>query len=117
MGGLLLLEPGTKVLIEQLHPLMQTEGINSAMGLLKHMKTAYGVAGASVTDYSMIAANEALNSPFLLAVIAAGGLANRHGHSCRLDHGFERCSWPRPYRQGIRIFHGPRKNRSSVPGI
>ncbi len=74
-AGLIIIGTGTKVLIEQLHPLMQTNGIDSAIGLLKHMKTAYGVAGASVTDYSMIAAMEALNSPFLLAVIAAGGLA------------------------------------------
>ncbi|MFO7497426.1 MAG: cation acetate symporter, partial [Desulfobacterales bacterium] len=66
---------GARVLVEQLHPLMQTEGIDNAMGVFKHMQTAYGVAGASVTDYSMIAAMEALNSPFLLSVVAAGGLA------------------------------------------
>lgn len=74
-GGLIIIGTGARVLIETLHPLMQTEGITSAMGVLKHMKTAYGVAGASVTDYSMIAAMEALKSPLLLSIIAAGGLA------------------------------------------
>ena len=73
--GLIIIGTGARVLVEQLHPLMQTEGISNAMDVFKHMKTAYGVAGASVTDYSMIAAMEALNSPFLLAVVAAGGLA------------------------------------------
>jgi hypothetical protein len=51
------------------------ENVTSAITLLAHMKTTYGVAGAAVTDYSMIAAVEALKSPFLLAVVAAGGLA------------------------------------------
>lgn len=74
-GGLVIIGTGARVLIETLHPLMQTEGITNAMGVLKHMKTAYGVAGASVTDYSMIAAVEGLKSPFLLSVLAAGGLA------------------------------------------
>ncbi len=73
--GLIIIGTGARVLIEQLHPLMKTEGITSAVAVLKHMKVAYGVAGASVTDYSMIAAMEALSSPFLLAVVAAGGLA------------------------------------------
>ncbi|MBF0211350.1 MAG: cation acetate symporter [Desulfamplus sp.] len=73
--GLIIIGTGARVLIETLHPLMKAEGIASAMDIMKHMKTAYGVAGASVTDYSMIAAMEALSSPFLLSVIAAGGLA------------------------------------------
>lgn len=73
--GLLIIGTGARVLIESLHPLMQTEGVDNAMGLLKHMKTAFGVGGAAVTDYSMIAAMEALKSPFLLAMICAGGLA------------------------------------------
>jgi SSS family solute:Na+ symporter len=74
-AGLIIIGTGARVLIETMHPLMQTEGIKDAMGVLAHMKTAFGVAGASVTDYSMIAAMESLKSPFLLAVIAAGGLA------------------------------------------
>lgn len=73
--GLIIIGTSARVLIEQLHPLMQTEGINNAMGLLTHMKEAYGVAASTVTDYSMIAAVEALKSPVLLAVVAAGGLA------------------------------------------
>ena len=73
--GLIIIGTGARILIEQLHPLMKAEGITNAVDVLKHMKTAYGVAGASITDYSMIAAMEALSSPFLLAVVAAGGLA------------------------------------------
>jgi SSS family solute:Na+ symporter len=73
--GLIIIGTGARVLIEQLHPLMQAEGVKSAVDVLKHMKTEYGVAGASVTDYSMIAAMEALKSPFLLGIVAAGGLA------------------------------------------
>ena len=73
--GLIIIGTAARPLIEGLHPLMQSDGITSAVAVLKHMKTAYGVAGASVTDYSMIAAMEALSSPFLLAIIAAGGLA------------------------------------------
>ena len=74
-AGLIIIGTGTKVLIEQLHPLMATEGITNAIGLLKHMKATYGVAGATIMDYSMISAMESLNSPLLLAIIAAGGLA------------------------------------------
>ncbi len=74
-AGLVIIGSGARVIIETMHPLMNTEGITNAMGLLKHMKTLYGVAGASVTDYSMIAAIEAFQRPFLLAILAAGGLA------------------------------------------
>jgi SSS family solute:Na+ symporter len=81
--GLIIIGTGARVLIEQLHPLMGTTGIiggksvvlSNAMQVLNSMKDSYGVAGASVTDYSMIAAMEALKSPFLMAVICAGGLA------------------------------------------
>jgi Na+(H+)/acetate symporter ActP len=73
--GLVIIGTGARVLIESLHPLMAVENVTSAITLLAHMKTTYGVAGAAVTDYSMIAAVEALKSPFLLAVVAAGGLA------------------------------------------
>jgi Na+(H+)/acetate symporter ActP len=73
--GLVIIGTGARVLIESMHPYMQLEGVTSAITLLAHMKTAYGVSGAAVTDYSMIAAVEALKSPLLLAVVAAGGLA------------------------------------------
>lgn len=73
--GLIIIGTGARVLIETLHPLMKSQGFSSAMEVLKFMKTEYGVAGASVTDYSMIAAMEALKRPFLMAVVAAGGLA------------------------------------------
>ena len=73
--GLIIIGTAARVLIENLHPYMQLEGITSAVGVLKYMKTTLGVAGASVTDYSMIAAIEGLKSPTLLAIVAAGGLA------------------------------------------
>ncbi len=73
--GLIIIGTGCKVLIEQLHPFMQLEGVTNAVKVLVHMKNAYNVSGATVTDYSMIAAMEALKNGPLLAVIAAGGLA------------------------------------------
>ncbi|MFH1155625.1 MAG: cation acetate symporter [Pseudomonadota bacterium] len=73
--GLIVIGTGARVLIESLHPFMQLEGIDSAVKVLVHMKKTLGVAGASVTDYSMIAAMEALNNGPLLAIVAAGGLA------------------------------------------
>jgi SSS family solute:Na+ symporter len=73
--GLIIIGTGARVLIESLHPYMQIEGITSAVKVLAHMKKTLGVAGASVTDYSMIAAMEGLNNAPLLAIVAAGGLA------------------------------------------
>uniref|UniRef100_A0A832EBF8 Cation acetate symporter n=1 Tax=Desulfacinum infernum TaxID=35837 RepID=A0A832EBF8_9BACT len=73
--GLIIIGSAARVLIETLHPYMSVEGVKDAMGVLKHMKGVYGVGGAAVTDYSMIAAMEGLKSPLLLAVICAGGLA------------------------------------------
>ncbi len=73
--GLIIIGTGARVLIEQLHPLMKAQGVTDAVSLLKHMKEIYGVGAASVNDYSMISAMEALNSPFLMAIICAGGLA------------------------------------------
>ncbi|MBC7359607.1 MAG: cation acetate symporter [Desulfacinum sp.] len=73
--GLMIIGTAARTLIETLHPFMQVEGVKNAVDVLKHMKQVYGVGGAAVTDYSMIAAMEGLKSPFLLAVICAGGLA------------------------------------------
>ena len=73
--GLIIIGTGARVLIENLHPFMQIEGITSAVKVLVHMKKTLGVAGASVTDYSMIAAMESLKNSPLLAIVAAGGLA------------------------------------------
>ena len=39
------------------------------------IKEIYAVGGAAVTDYSMIAALEALGNPWMLALLAAGGLS------------------------------------------
>ncbi|MCF8054960.1 MAG: cation acetate symporter, partial [Deltaproteobacteria bacterium] len=73
--GLVIIGTGARILIESLHPSMGQEGVTSAMTLLGSMKKSYGVAGSSVTDYSMLAAMEALGKPWLLGIIAAGGLA------------------------------------------
>jgi SSS family solute:Na+ symporter len=54
---------------------MKAQGVTDAVSLLKHMKGLYNVGAASVNDYSMISAMEALNNPFLMAIICAGGLA------------------------------------------
>ncbi|MCP3922455.1 MAG: cation acetate symporter [Desulfobacterales bacterium] len=73
--GLIVIGTGTRVLIENLHPLMADPNIGSAVALLKHLKAQMAVGGASLTDYSMIAAMDSLNNPWLLSIIVAGGLA------------------------------------------
>jgi SSS family solute:Na+ symporter len=73
--GLIVIGTSAKVLIESSHPLMGTEGIKSAVGVLAHMKKTYAIGTASVTDYSMFAIVESLKQPWLLAFIVAGGLS------------------------------------------
>lgn len=73
--GLMIIGAAARVLIETLHPLMQAEGVTNAVTLLAKIKEIYAVGGVAVTDYSMIAAVEALRSPALLGVLVAGGLA------------------------------------------
>jgi len=73
--GLIVIGTAAKVLIESSHPLMGTEGIKSAVGVLAHMKKSYAIGTASVTDYSMFAIIESLNMPWLMAWIIAGGLS------------------------------------------
>ncbi|AGK60341.1 putative symporter [Archaeoglobus sulfaticallidus PM70-1] len=51
---------------------MATEGANAVV-ILKNYMAQYGVGGW--TDYSMVAAVEALQNPFVLGILAAGGLA------------------------------------------
>jgi SSS family solute:Na+ symporter len=72
---LIIIGTAAKVLIEGLHPLMGTEGIKNAVGVLAHMKKAYAIGAASVTDYSMFAIVESLYNPWLMALICAGGLS------------------------------------------
>ena len=81
--GLIIIGTAARHLIETLHPLMG-QILNTAEGpvtianvtqVLTRIKSDFGVAGAAVTDYSMIAAIEALNNPWLLGLLVAGGLA------------------------------------------
>jgi Na+(H+)/acetate symporter ActP len=73
--GIIIIGTSAKVLIESAHPLMGTEGIKNAVGVLLHMKKSYAIGAASVTDYSMFAVIESLKSPWLMAIIIAGGLS------------------------------------------
>jgi SSS family solute:Na+ symporter len=73
--GIIVIGTGAKVVIETMHPLMGTEGIKNAVGVLLHMKKTYAIGAASVTDYSMFAVVESLKSPWLMAIIVAGGLS------------------------------------------
>jgi len=73
--GLMIIGAAARVVIETLHPLMREAGVTDAVSLLAKIKEIYAVGGVAVTDYSMIAAIEALRSPILLGVLVAGGLA------------------------------------------
>ena len=73
--GLIVIGTAAKVLIESSHPLMGTEGIKNAVGVLVHMRKVYAIGAASVTDYSMFAIIESLRMPWLMGIIIAGGLA------------------------------------------
>jgi SSS family solute:Na+ symporter len=71
----------SKVMIEKYHPLATPELAAKAAELKKPLavlvlasiQKTYGVG--TVTDYSMIAAVEALNNPVILGILVAGGLA------------------------------------------
>jgi len=73
--GLIVIGTAARVLMETSHPLMGTEGIKNAVGILVHMKKTYAIGAASVTDYSMFAIVESLRQPWLMGIIIAGGLA------------------------------------------
>ncbi|MCL6639128.1 MAG: cation acetate symporter [Firmicutes bacterium] len=73
--GLIIIGSACKVILETLHPLMGTEGVKNAVQVLGKIKALYGVAGATTTDYSMIAAVESLNNPWLMGLLVAGGLS------------------------------------------
>jgi SSS family solute:Na+ symporter len=72
---LIIIGTSAKVLIESAHPLMGTEGVKNAVGVLLSMKKTYAIGAASVTDYSMFAIVESLKNPWLMAIIIAGGLS------------------------------------------
>ncbi|MFZ5646452.1 MAG: sodium:solute symporter family protein [Bacillota bacterium] len=73
--GLVIIGSACRVLLETLHPLMSAPGVKDAVTLLAKIKAIYGVGGAAVTDYSMIAAVEALSNPWLMGLLVAGGLS------------------------------------------
>lgn len=81
--GLIIIGTAARHLIETLHPLMggilmTKDGpveITGVLQVLNRIKGDFGIAGAAATDYSMIAAIEALSSPWLLGLLVAGGLA------------------------------------------
>mgnify|MGYP000011760546 CR=1 FL=1 len=72
--GLEIIGAGAKVMIEQAHPLVVSGEVKAnALAVLKYYATNYGVG--TPLDYSMVAAVEALQNPWILGVLAAGGLA------------------------------------------
>ncbi|MCS7119189.1 MAG: cation acetate symporter [Archaeoglobaceae archaeon] len=63
-----------KYMIEKSHPIAVAAGGNmSATAVLASIQRTYGIG--TVTDYSMIAAVEALGNPVILGILCAGGLA------------------------------------------
>ncbi|KKM09239.1 proline permease [Clostridiales bacterium PH28_bin88] len=73
--GLIIIGTSARMVIETLHPLMTQLGAKNAVDLLGKIKGLYNVGGVAVTDYSMVSAVEALNNPWLLGLLVAGGLA------------------------------------------
>uniref|UniRef100_A0A7J2TK81 Cation acetate symporter n=1 Tax=Archaeoglobus fulgidus TaxID=2234 RepID=A0A7J2TK81_ARCFL len=63
-----------KYMIETSHPIAVAAGGNmTATAVLATIQKTYGIG--TVTDYSMIAAVEALGNPVILGILCAGGLA------------------------------------------
>ncbi|MBT9172290.1 MAG: Cation/acetate symporter ActP [Syntrophomonadaceae bacterium] len=82
--GLMMIGTAARNLIEKLHPLMgqtmvnpdgSTGVISNVMHVLSKIRADFGIGGVAVTDYSMVAAIEALQNPWLLGLLAAGGLS------------------------------------------
>ncbi len=79
--GLIIIGTAARTLIESLHPYVgatMADGktvVQTATQVLAYIKAQFGVGGAAVTDYSMIAALESLRSPILMGILVAGGLA------------------------------------------
>ncbi len=72
--GLEIIGAGAKVIIEKAHPLvLQGTVPANAVKVLAYYAKTYGVG--TVTDYSMVAAVEALQNPWVLGILCAGGLA------------------------------------------
>jgi len=78
--GLIVIGSAARVILETMHPIMGTvledgSKVDSAVGVLKYLQGYYGCNAAAITDYSMIAATQALQQPWLLGILVAGGLA------------------------------------------
>lgn len=73
--GLIVIGSAARVILETLHPAMQEAGVENAVQVLAFMQNYYATSAAAITDYSMIAATQALGQPWLLGVLCAGGLA------------------------------------------
>ncbi len=74
--GLIIIGSAAKVILETLHPLATDPAVaGNAVKLLAKLKAIYGIGGAAATDYSMIATVEALNNPWLMGLLVAGGLS------------------------------------------
>ncbi len=73
--GLIIIGSAARVILETLHPAMMEAGVEDAMGVLGFLQNYYGASAAAITDYSMIASTQALGQPWLLGLLAAGGLA------------------------------------------
>ncbi|MGQ9825243.1 MAG: sodium:solute symporter family protein [Desulfotomaculales bacterium] len=73
--GLIIIGSAARVILEKLHPLMGQNNVKNAVELLGYLKKLYGTSAAAATDYSMIAATQALGQPWLLGILVAGGLS------------------------------------------
>ncbi|MCL5982297.1 MAG: cation acetate symporter [Firmicutes bacterium] len=82
--GLIIIGTAARNIIEKLHPLIGQAMVNpdgtpgviaNTMQVLARIRADFGVGGAAVTDYSMVAAIESLNNPWLMGLLVAGGLA------------------------------------------
>ncbi|MCW3488782.1 sodium:solute symporter family protein [Dethiobacter alkaliphilus] len=72
--GLLIAGTAARVTLENLHPMMDA-GATNAVEVLAMIQETFGIGGAAMTDYSYIALVEALNQPWVLGILVAGGLA------------------------------------------
>ncbi len=75
--GLLIAGTAARLILETMHPVAElvADAPNVGVAVLGHIQQAFGIGGASATDYSYIALVEALGNPVLLGILVAGGLA------------------------------------------
>ncbi|MCL6447951.1 MAG: cation acetate symporter [Armatimonadetes bacterium] len=73
--GLIIIGTASKVILEKISPIAAQINAKSAMDVLGHLKNVYGTNAAAITDYTMVAATQALGQPWLLGLLVAGGLS------------------------------------------